>query len=1461
MWFLFQTFIMILGYYTNLFGTDLSPWSTGGTLMVVIAIAMFFEGKADLFRHEKDTELNTREATIFRFENGSLEKMNVHWRDIRVGDYVVVKNRQPIPADLALLTSSENGGVCYIETSNIDGETNLKLRLSDTDLSDPIRATFSGEDDIDAIRQYLNDKAVVSNIEQPNRFINAFTGNLRLDDQKMVALSEKQLLLRGSMLRNTGFIVGLAVYTGEQTKVMMNAREATSKMSKIEIVINGTLTAVVTAQCVLVTIVDIARLVWNAQKLGDDPQAYWYIFPPNSEPESYILPEWLAYWFTFFILFNNFVPISLVAVMEFCHVWQGYFINTDLKMYDPISDTPARTRATNLCQELGQVEYIFSDKTGTLTQNVMKFVRCSIGGKMFGTVGEDEAFNGGDGIQGVISNGSADESFQARFFLICMAVAHTVVPEIDEDGDLVYQAESPDEAALVQGAAECGYRFIRRDGNKVVLEVGQGEEEWQVLAINTFNSTRKRMSVLVTSPDGKNYLLCKGADNVIFDRAEHKDPQLDAHLSEFASEGLRTLLLSYRELDESTMAAWKATYDAASVNVSNRKAALAAAAEEIEVKLTVVGASAIEDKLQVGVPDTIADLAEAGIKLWVLTGDKMETAINIGYSSKVLRPTGMTVLQMDLNDDKQVASTLEEHNNRYNSEEDFGGNSLALVITGSTLNSIMDDQKLTTSLLTLGKKCSVVIACRVSPLQKAQLVRMVKEGITPQPITLGIGDGANDVGMIMEAHVGIGISGKEGMQAVNSSDFAIAQFRFLKRLLLVHGRWNYRRMCKVVVYTFYKNFCITLVLFYYTFSTGYSGTSLFEQWLYSGFNWFTAAPIIAVGVLDQDVTSATAEAFPALYMSGRLNLDLNLKVMLEAIFLAFLHSLIVFIWPALAFPGLEQSELDGFFVFGTTVFSCLFFAMQGRVMLITSTYTRWTLFSHLASYFLFFLFLTTYSFMTGMSLEFYQVPYHMLDKGIFWIVVFGVPLTSLSLDYILQYIKRETHSNLIDLAIEVDVKGDDEHRFKFKDLAKRLKKNVKNAEINQPMLSSDTSDLALDTITVDPSMRVKAIETPDPREDNGFAFAHIDDENHHRTQAILGQADKKESTESKSATQKTAPPPKKKKKALVEKNKPKENSFWQQEDLAWRPVVSERATTRTLGWIGLVFIITGVILGLASEAVVEHGVLYEGPTNDRARGSHWDTQDCVGDCVITIDIVERMEPPVYVFYELTNFYQNYLTYSTSVDLEQLAWGNDASNLYCASFFENDEGDTYVPCGLQANSLFNDTFVLEEDFFFTMDETGIAWKTDLKTKFNNPSNYPEICDTDAQCLYESYPGVVSREEGVENEHFIVWMRLAALSQFRKRYGVINSALEEGTQLRFNVSNNYPVSSFDGSKSLVLSTGSWLGGKNLFLGVAFVGLGTINIIAALTVFLKARICPREVGQEEKLRLRSETSLVPP
>lgn len=451
--------------------------------------------------------------------------------------------------------------------------------------------------------------------------------------------------------------------------------------------------------------------------------------------------------------------------LELVRFLQAIFINLDIEMYHAESNTPAMARTSNLNEELGMVNYIFSDKTGTLTRNVMEFKKCSIAGQIYAL--DDHAEENGEmsSTSFTTTDGPAPSrlgqnikskqpnSDTAREFMTLMAICHTVIPENtshvpqdDVDGitinptndDLVYHAASPDERALVYGAKRFGFVFHTRTPAYVEMNALGDDERYEILNVLEFTSTRKRMSIIARNSRGEIKLYCKGADTVIFERLSphgqhHKDITLK-HLEDFANEGLRTLCFAYVDIPDDVYDQWRETYHKASTAIQNRERKVEDAASLIETNLVLLGATAIEDKLQDGVPETIAALLEAKIKLWVLTGDKQETAINIGYSCRLLQQ-GMDLIIMNEDSLDNTRTSITAHTSNMfaaasssssTSSEGQMRKEAALIIDGKTLKYALSCE-LRREFYELCVNCKAVICCRVSPIQKADCIMLVRE--------------------------------------------------------------------------------------------------------------------------------------------------------------------------------------------------------------------------------------------------------------------------------------------------------------------------------------------------------------------------------------------------------------------------------------------------------------------------------------------------------------------------------------------------------------------------------------------------------------------------------------------------------------------------------------------------------------------------------------------------------------
>uniref|UniRef100_A0A8C3AV17 Phospholipid-transporting ATPase n=1 Tax=Cyclopterus lumpus TaxID=8103 RepID=A0A8C3AV17_CYCLU len=822
---------------------DVSPtgrYTTLVPLIFILTVAGIKEIIEDYQRHKADNTVNKKKTTVLR--SGAWQ--TIIWKQVAVGDIVKVTNGQHLPADMVIVSSSEPQAMCYTETSNLDGETNLKIRQG---LS--VTAAFQTLEDLVALSGCLE-------CEEPNRHLYDFTGTLRLENQNPVPLGPDQVLLRGAQLRNTQWVVGIVVYTGHDSKLMQNSTKAPLKRSNVERVTNMQILVLFGILLVMALISSVGAAIWNDKHTED----------------------------AFVVCIYTHFKGHLLVTLEVVKFTQALFINWDMEMYYSETDTPAMARTSNLNEELGQVKYLFSDKTGTLTCNIMNFKKCTIAGITYGSV-----------ILYFFCKLILPTSPQICEFLTMMAVCHTVVPEREED-QLIYQASSPDEGALVKGAKGLGFVFTARTPHSVIIE-----ERYVYLIMTVIQLSKCPLTFF------NNAYFVVLQDNVIFEHlteaSQYKELTV-AHLEQFATEGLRTLCFAYVDLEEDAYQEWLKEYNRVSTVLKDRALKLEECYELLE-KVNAPSLSLVWRK-------------------WRISRQS--------YFENVRKTQTLLIVSL-----QATRATLTAHCSSLG-DSLRKENELALVIDGQTLKYALSFE-LRQAFLDLALSCKAVICCRVSPLQKSEIVDMVKKHV--KAITLAIGDGANDVGMIQTAHVGVGISGNEGMQATNSSDYSIAQFCYLEKLLLVHGAWSYNRVTKCILYCFYKNVVLYIIELWFAFVNGFSGQILFERWCIGLYNViFTALPPFTLGIFDRPCSQQNMLRFPQLYRITQNAEGFNTKVFWGTCINALIHSVILFWFPLKMLEHGNDGQGNDYLFVGNMVYTVSILHLLSLYMFL--------FFSHLA---------------------------------------------------------------------------------------------------------------------------------------------------------------------------------------------------------------------------------------------------------------------------------------------------------------------------------------------------------------------------------------------------------------------------------------------------------------------------------------------------------------------------------
>eukprot|EP01135_Chromosphaera_perkinsii_P010896 Nk52_evm23s2273 gene=Nk52_evmTU23s2273 len=1006
-----QTFSPILGFVPVIF------------VLGVTAVKDMWE---DYRRYRSDKATNNRPCQMYNLDTNSFEE--VTWKELYAGHIVKLERDEVIPGDVIVLGTSNEDGICYVETMNLDGETNLKQRFVPTGVKVPDVSVF----------QELDGRI---DCDMPNSKIYNFSGCMVFDGEDDIPLDSRHLLLRGTNLRNTDWVVGVVVYAGSDTKAVQNNTGVRFKRSKAESDINSKLYLMCATLVTLAAIGAICSYVFLNDKWGTRAT----YLAPDSDSYTPSLQAFLDFW-TLVIIFQYVIPISLYVTIEMIKLGQIYFILSDVEMYDEAKDQPIEVRALNIPEDLGQIHYCFSDKTGTLTENKMDFKMCSIHGRLYDhPESEDEFVEEHDFVKdGQLSKALEAHSSFEHEFMCALALCNTSVPSSKEG--VLFDSESPDEAALVKTAYLYGYQLESRSTEKMCVSICEKLREYKVLAILPFDSTRKRMSVLVEDDAGNVTLFCKGADNAMLDVLHGGQERIientKEHLHGFSVSGLRTLVIGKADISREFLAKWMPEYHAASSLLDNREEALESLTVQMESRITLLGATGIEDKLQEGVPESIRSLRRAGIKVWVLTGDKQETAVNIARDCKLFYD-GMEIVVLEASSNDEYNEEIDKLYKKICLDNDEG-KEYGLVVNGSVIAYALEEVN-QVAFADIACACVSVLVCRSTPSQKARIVKLVRDH--KDMMTLAIGDGANDVGMIQTANIGIGIAGVEGMQAKMASDFAIGQFRFLVRLLLVHGHWCYDRLAYMLLYFFYKNFTMVMVNFWFQLYCAFSAQTALDALFLQSYNLcWTALPPIVLGIFDQNISDRTLMRQPELYRISRFGKIFTLRRFWLTMFHAMYQSICIFF---VAYATYRDSDV-GLYRLGVTIQASIVICVN---LTIAMEFRRWNWMVHFVIWmtiFVYFCYQLAVNAMlpnfSGNSFAGYWAMEMAVQTGTFWFSVMMAVILAMAPAFVYKFTRHFYFPHEFDFLREQEKIGRHERR-KERRKQKKIEKRMAKEEI------------------------------------------------------------------------------------------------------------------------------------------------------------------------------------------------------------------------------------------------------------------------------------------------------------------------------------------------------------------------------------------------------------------------------
>ncbi|XP_022415689.1 probable phospholipid-transporting ATPase IIB isoform X5 [Delphinapterus leucas] len=779
----------------------------------VLAVTIMREAIDEFRRFQRDKEVNSQLYSKLTVRG----KVQVKSSDIQVGDLIIVEKDQRIPSDMVFLRTSEKAGSCFIRTDQLDGETDWKLKVA---VSCTQRLPALG--DLFSINAYVY-------AQKPQLDIHSFEGTFTREDSDPPiheSLSIENTLWASTVVAS-GTIIGVVIYTGKETRSVMNTSNPKNKVGLLDLELNQL------TKALFLALVALSVVMVTLQGFSG---------------------PWYRSLFRFLLLFSYIIPISLRVNLDMGKAAYGWMIMKD----ENIPGTVVRT--STIPEELGRLVYLLTDKTGTLTRNEMVFKRLHLGTVSYGTDTMDEIqnqlMNSYSQTQSQASGNNASStlprkaqssapkvrksvSSRVNEAVKAVALCHNVTPvyeargaagetefaEADQDfsdDNRTYQASSPDEVALVQWTESVGLTLVNRDLTSMQLRTPSGQIlTYCILQTFPFTSESKRMGVIVRDESTAEITFyMKGADVAMSTVVQYND-WLEEECGNMAREGLRTLVVAKRALTDEQYQDFENRYNQAKLSIHDRTLKVAAVVESLEREMELLCLTGVEDQLQTDVRPTLEMLRNAGLKIWMLTGDKLETATCIAKSSHLVSRT------QDTHVFRPVTSRGEAHLelNAFRRKHDC-----ALVISGDSLEVCLKYYE--HEFVELACQCPAVVCCRCGPTQKAHIVKLLQQHTGRR--TCAIGDGGNDVSMIQAADCGIGIEGKEGRQASLAADFSVSQFKHIGRLLVVHGRSSYKRSAALSQFVMHRGLIISTMQAVFSSVFYFASVPLYQGFLMVG---------------------------------------------------------------------------------------------------------------------------------------------------------------------------------------------------------------------------------------------------------------------------------------------------------------------------------------------------------------------------------------------------------------------------------------------------------------------------------------------------------------------------------------------------------------------------------------------------------------------------------------------------